>query len=111
MLEQSDFDDAGIPGTIVVLPDGDRVLQLTEGATDEDFHAAMQILSPVDVDTPNNILSRIEHTNSWLLLKARLDALPPPPSSGEDPYLEARTRLQQEVDSALDLVESSGGAL
>jgi len=48
-------------------------------------------------------------TNAWLTVKACLDALPPAPGEGDDPYAVSRSRLVVATQAALDALNTAGG--
>jgi hypothetical protein len=110
-IQQSDLSALGIPGVIEVAEGGERLLQLEDHAVNEHFELARRLLASSAPEAPSNETERQDRTNAWLMLKSCLDALPPPPEEGSDPFEAARSRLQAEVDAALILLDGAGGAL
>jgi len=88
---------------------GSSFAALAENLNDPPFSANWSVIAARGTDGFEGRTDPAGLTDKWLAVKARLDALPVVPEVGDDPYAEARARLTQRVQSALDAITTSGG--
>jgi hypothetical protein len=105
-VSQQDLDDAGIPGS-VVLSGGTQFLILDSTASEANHEAAQALAGQIPVSAAVPTQEQIGLTDTWLTLKACLDALPA--ATDPDPHADARTRLTASVAAALQVATDAGG--
>lgn len=108
-VTQQDLSDAGIPAIVVVGPSGLQI-QMLPGSDEDDFAAVQSLIAEKlgEPAPPSVNMAQAKLTDAWLTVKACLDALPPAPEEGDDPYADTRLRLTSQVQIAEDAMNNSG---
>ena len=105
-LSIEDVIEAGIP--VMPAPTGVSVTLLPHATAVDRAALEALIERTINPELPDPE-EQAALTNAWLTVKACLDALPPVPGEGPDPYAVSRTRLGGATQAALDALNSAGG--